>query len=179
MLAGVLGLGTAFVVRHVVLDASTYQNALVRADAYNRVYTDVLTDPQLTEAKEELLGNLGLGSLDPASARIIATNTLRWALPPSTVRLGTEALIDAVVRYLRGDSDRIAVRVDLGSVLSQLDDVTLAEARAAVAVARPLIAATVPQYRAGVAEFMSDVAAGRIPSVVPVASSRLPPARVA
>jgi hypothetical protein len=173
VLAGTLGLTGVVVVRRHLLDPSTYQDALVRADVYNRVYTDVLADPQLSETKEQLLGKLQLASLDPASARVAATNTLRWAVPPSTIREGTDALVDAVIRYLRGDTDRIAVSVDLTSVLSHLDDVIAADARAAVAVAHPIVMRTIPQYRSAVAAFLDEVARGRIPSQIPIPSSTL------
>jgi hypothetical protein len=36
------------------------------------------------------LGDLGLGDVEPSTARILTTNALRWALPPSTSRQGTE-----------------------------------------------------------------------------------------
>src|SRR5262249_36051392 len=96
VLAGVLGVTGALVVRRELLDAHTYQDAFVRADVYNRMYTEVLADPQLADTKEQLLGNLRVATLDPKSARILATNSLRWALPPSTIRQGTDALVDEV-----------------------------------------------------------------------------------
>ncbi len=34
------------------------------------------------------LGDLGLGDVEPSTARILTTNALRWALPPSTSRQG-------------------------------------------------------------------------------------------
>jgi hypothetical protein len=166
------------VVRRQILGASTYRDAFVRADVYNRIYTEVLADPELSKTKEQLLGSLRLESLDPVSARILATNTLRWALPPSTIRQGTEALVDAVIRYVRGDTDRFAVIVDLDPVLARLDDVTLADARAAIAVARPIVMRTIPQYRSALEAFLRDVAAGRISGKVPVAATGIADSQV-
>jgi len=170
VLAGILGISGVVVARRQLLDARTYNNAFVRADVYNRIYTEVLADPELSQTTEELLGNLRLDSLDPMSARILATNSLRWALPPSTIRQGTEALVDAVIRYLRGDASRIGVTVDLGGVLAHLDDVALADALAGVAAGRPIVERTIRQYESAVAAFLDEVATGRIPNAVPVAS---------
>jgi hypothetical protein len=178
VLAGVLGVTGVLVVRRQLLSASTYRDAFVRADVYNRVYTEVLADPELSTTKEELLGRLRLSSVDPASARILATNSLRWSLPPSTIRQGIEALVDAVISYLRGDTDRVSVAVDLDTVLAHLDDVTVADASAAVAVARPIVLRTIPQYGSAVADFLDEVAVGRISVRIPVAAPALAASQV-
>src|SRR5688572_26864741 len=73
------------VVRSYVLEPALYNGALTEADAYNRVYTDVLSDPELADVKEDMLGDIDLAGLDPASVRILTTNSLRWSLPPSTL----------------------------------------------------------------------------------------------
>ena len=49
------------VVRTVVLlDPATYRAALVEAEAYDRIYTEVLADPALADLKEDMLGDLGV-----------------------------------------------------------------------------------------------------------------------
>lgn len=178
VLAGVLGLTGVLVVRHRLLDAHTYQDALLRADVYNRVYTEVLADPQLAEAKEQLLGDLRLDGLDPQSARILATNSLRWVLPPSTIRLGTDALVDAAIGYLRGDSNTIVADVDLEKVLARLDDVTNADARAAVANAHATVVSTIGQYRAAVLDFLDGVVAGHVSPQIPVPAAAIADSQV-
>jgi hypothetical protein len=62
------------VVRDRVLDPSLYSEALVRADAYERVYTEVLADPELAELKEQLLGGLQLDRLDATQLRVLTTS---------------------------------------------------------------------------------------------------------
>src|SRR5690606_33078855 len=43
-------------VRGRLLDDDLYAAALVQSDAYERVYTEVLADPELADLKEDLLG---------------------------------------------------------------------------------------------------------------------------
>jgi hypothetical protein len=47
-------------VRGRLLDTDLYSSALVRADAYERVYTQVLADPEFAELQEDLLGGFGI-----------------------------------------------------------------------------------------------------------------------
>jgi hypothetical protein len=177
-LAGVLGITGVLVVHRQLLNARTYQDAFIRADVYDRVYTEVLADPELSGTQEQLLGEVRLESLDPASSRILATNSLRWVLPPSTIRQGTETLVDAVIRYIRGDTDTLVVDIDLTTALTRLDDVMLADARSAVAVARPVLERTIPQYGSAIADFLHEVAAGSISDRIPIASPALRPSQV-
>ena len=89
-------------VRGRLLDADLYSSALVRTDAYERVYTEVLADPAFAELQEELLGGLGIDESAATQVRTLATSSLRLGVPPSTLRRGTETFIDAVLGYLRG-----------------------------------------------------------------------------
>ncbi|HEX6425058.1 MAG TPA: hypothetical protein VFZ79_16355 [Acidimicrobiales bacterium] len=174
VVAGFLVSATVVVMRQRVLDASTYTGALVQADAYDRVYTEILADPELGEAKEDLLAGIDLGGLDPGSARILATNSLRWAVPPSTLRAGTERFVDAVLAYVRGDTGRIDGTVELDAVLGRLEDAAVHQVRAApLAAVGDELATTVGGYRAAVAAFADSLASGRIPATVPVAGGEV------
>src|SRR6476646_3297373 len=104
---GWLALSTAIIVRGKVLDEDTYTSALVSTDAYERVYTEVLADPEMAAIKEQLLGRIGLGPSTPTQFRALATNALRWAVPPSSLQPATEQLISDVLTYVRGDTDRL------------------------------------------------------------------------
>ena len=66
--------GAVIVVRGRLLDTGTYTAALVRTDAYERTYTEVLADPELAAVKEQLLGQLGLGPRSAVQARALGTN---------------------------------------------------------------------------------------------------------
>jgi hypothetical protein len=173
VVAGFLVSTTVVVVRRQVLDAGTYTSALVRADVYDRVYTEILADPALGEAKEDLLADIDLGGLDPETARILATNSLRWALPPATLRRGTERFVAAVLAYVRGETGRIDGSVDLDAALAGLEDAAIHQVRVALASGRDELATTLGDYRAAVAAFADSLEAGRIPAAVPIAGGEL------
>jgi hypothetical protein len=180
VVAGFLVTSTVVVVRQRLLDETTYTGALARAEVYDRVYTDVLADPELGEARAGLLGGVDLRGIDPDDARILATNSLRWALPPSTLRGGTERFIAALVAYIRGDTVRLDATVNLDAVLADLEDAAINQIRSALARVRDdaAPASSLDGYRAAVAQVAERVAAGRLPTSLPTAGPGLADADV-
>jgi hypothetical protein len=173
MAIGYVLLAGSVMVHGQLLDDRLYKDALARADAYERTYTEVLVDPDVTEATEALIGRLRMERLDPADARVLATNSLRWAVPPSVLRSGTERLITASLAYIRGDVDRIDAAVDLLPVLDRLDSVTSRYALAAMAARADRVSTTVAEYAAALDDFVESLSRGRIPASVPVPSTGL------
>jgi hypothetical protein len=168
---GYVLLAGAVLVRGHLLDERLYHDALARADAYDRAYADVLADPAVADTAEELLGRLDLRGVEPEVARVVASNALRWAVPPAVLRGGTERLITTTVAYLRGDIDRIEASLDVRSVLERIEEVAARQVRALLASAADQVAGSLAEYRAAVVRTLDDVAAGRIPSAVPVAAA--------
>jgi hypothetical protein len=168
---GYVLLAGAVLVRGHLLDERLYHDALARADAYQRAYTDVLADPAVADTTEELLGRLDLRGVEPEVARVVATNALRWAVPPAVLREGTERLIASTVAYLRGDVDRVEASLDLVQVLDRLEEVAARQVRTVLASVGEQVAGSLAEYRAAVVSAMDDVAGGRIPSAVPVAAA--------
>jgi hypothetical protein len=168
--AGFLVLSSAVVVRAGVLDPGVYTDAMVRADAYDRVYTEVLADPEMADALERLLGGLELPASAPAAAdlRTLGTTTARLALPPATLRRGTENAVGATLAYLRGDVARLDPDVDVQVVLARLDDAAGLHVASFLATARERATSSVADYRAAIAAFVDELAAGRVPAAVPV-----------
>lgn len=178
VLGYVLVASTAFV-RGPLLDERVYQDALARADVYQRAYAEVLTDPEVVTALEDVLGSVRLVGVDPAAVRVLSTNSLRWAVPPSVLRTGSERLVQQVAAYVRGDIDRIDADVDLQPVLDRVEDVVVERARAALALADDELSVTVDDFRVAVDEFTASIAAGEIPASVPVPAEGLDPEQVA
>ncbi|MBX3313082.1 MAG: hypothetical protein KF906_02080 [Actinobacteria bacterium] len=161
-------IATATLVRRKVLDADTYTSALADADAYDRVYTEVLTDPAFTEAVADLLGRL---EVDPALAPDAAatmTNALRWALPPHRVESGTDALIGSTVDYIRGDTDAFHPTVRMSDALDAVDAAAVTYTSTLIARAEVVEAGSMDDYRAEVDRFVARLRDGRIPGRVPV-----------
>ncbi|MEO6988274.1 MAG: hypothetical protein ABI239_06465 [Aquihabitans sp.] len=165
---GCVLLAGALLVRGTLLDDAVYTGALARADVYERLYTEVLADPELAEITEEIVGQLELEGVDPAEARTLATNALRWAVPPSLVRAGSEEVITETLAYLRGDQNEIIATVDLSVMLDRVEQAVIDHARTAMASMATKEIRTVEEYRTAVEELVALVAEGRIPDTLPV-----------
>lgn len=119
VLAGVLavvcvvvlvGAGT---VRATVLSRGFYQGVLDDERAYDRLYDEVLVDPDAQPVTRSLLARL------PVPEPVVTAN-LKTVLPPETVRELTDEQIAALLGYLRGETDTLRLSVDLSPVLGNL-----------------------------------------------------------
>lgn len=155
------------VVRRVVLAPSTYTSALVTADAYERIYTEVLADPELADAKEALLGDIGVSPNLAVQARALATNVLRWAAPPSTIQAGAEAVIEAALAYVRGDTPTVQADVAVDEVVARLHDSTLREVRTLLASAADRTVTSIDAFEAALGDLADQLAAGTVPDTIP------------
>ena len=109
VLLGVIGaflFAIASVIHANLLNTSFYTRALDQNRAYDRVYEDVLADPELAT---EIGRSLNLS--DPE--RSIAVSTLRALIPPQTLEKWSEEGLEAMVDYLAGDRDDLTPNVDL------------------------------------------------------------------
>jgi hypothetical protein len=165
---GFLLVSSVVVVRGRLLDDRLYADALVRSDAYERTYTEVLADPELADLVEELLGGLGVEGVDPVQVRAFSTSALRLAVPPSTVRRGTETFVAAVLAYVRGDVARLDADVDVREVLGRVVDAAVLRVQDVLASAGDRVTTSVDEYRTAVSAFADRLASGVIPDGVPV-----------
>jgi hypothetical protein len=173
---GFLVVASTVVVRTCLLDAGVYTSAMARSDAYDRVYTEVLADPELADVLERLLGDLDLPTSAPAAAdlRTLGTTTARLALPPATLRRSTEAVVVATLAYVRGDADRLAPDLDVQAVLDRVDDAAEVHVAALLASVRTRVSTSVAEHRAALTEFVDDLSAGDVPAAVPVLATTDP-----
>jgi hypothetical protein len=165
---GFVLVSSVVLVRGRLLDAGLYSEALVRTDAYERVYTEVLADPEFAELTEDLLGGLGLGAQEPTQVRALATSVLRLTVPPSTLRHGTETFIGAVLAYLRGDTARLDADVDGTEVLGRIRKGGIAWVHTRLAASTDRVATSIENYRVAVDSFADRLATGTVPDAVPV-----------
>nr|WP_206314830.1 hypothetical protein [Streptomyces coryli] len=104
--------GTA---RSTVANAAYYRTVLDEEDTYDRLYDQVLVDPEASGVTRNLLGRLPV-------PQAIVTSNLKTVLPPSTTRAMANQVIGQAVTYLRGDTDQLKLTVDLRPVLTNLGD---------------------------------------------------------
>src|SRR5919106_1936862 len=154
-------------VRGRLLNAGLYTTALVRSDAYGRVYTEVLADPELAELKEDLLGGVEAAGLEPRQVRTVATSSLRLAVPPSTLQRGTETFIAGTLAYLRGDTARFDGDVDVGEVLGRIRESAVAWVHSGLAAAGDRVV-TAEGYGEAFDAVADLLEAGTLPDTIPV-----------
>ncbi|MFJ7083288.1 hypothetical protein ACIQU8_08680 [Streptomyces griseus] len=102
-------------VRSTVASPGFYQAVLDEESAYDRLYSEVLVDPEISPVTRDLLAHL------PVPEALVTSN-IKVVLPPATVRALIDQQIEAVTGYLRGDRDELRLTVDLAPVLENLAD---------------------------------------------------------
>lgn len=80
-----------------LLDDSFYTRALADNDIYNRIYDELLIDPQLAEQSQKLLGDFDIPALD-------AVALSRKVITPSYLQTQVETNISNVMTYLKKEN---------------------------------------------------------------------------
>ncbi|MFJ1593549.1 hypothetical protein ACIOD0_25385 [Kitasatospora albolonga] len=109
----VLTVALTSTVRATVLSPGFYQSVLDEESAYDRLYSEVLVDPQTAPVTRDLLAHL------PVPEALVTSN-VKVVLPPATVRSLTDQQIHALTDYLRGDTRELRLNVDIEPVLANL-----------------------------------------------------------
>ncbi len=172
MVGAAVVVSSTIVVRSTVLSADTYLAALDEVDAFERVYTEALADPELAGLAVDLVGGTAVRREGANQARGVATAALRWAVPPSTLRGAVDATLNQTFAYLRGERDRFVVEVDASGVLERLEGVASAHVGARLAELRGRIEPDLERYRAAVDEMLADLERGVVPERIPVWGGR-------
>jgi len=90
-----------------------FQKALLEADVYDRLYTQVLIDPEIVDVTDQLMARLPV-------ERTVVTDNLRVVIPPSALRGVSERLAEQVADYCSGGGDDLDLRVDLQPVFENI-----------------------------------------------------------
>jgi ABC-type sugar transport system permease subunit len=142
--------------RATVLDPAFYSQSLADTHAYDRVYTQVLPDP----AVDDLLAGLPID-------RTLITANLRTVLPPSTVEGMTNEQIDRIVRYLRADTDDVALTVDLEPLFGNISGLANRYLAGDLGSGTTYQVASVSTFTGDLLSALDDIAAGRPPTSLP------------
>ncbi|MGW8064281.1 hypothetical protein ACVV2G_18915 [Streptomyces ziwulingensis] len=149
-------LAASAVVRSTVLDPEFYGRVLEDERAYQRFYDEVLVDPGSTPLTSDLLNRL------PVPQSTITSN-IKVVVPPETLRAMTDRQIAEVIHYLEGDRGRLRVTVDLEPVVANVERLSRAYFKDAVA---SLQQRSEPDFQAFVqrlSELAAQVVAGEAP----------------
>ncbi|MCK9924838.1 hypothetical protein MXD61_23720 [Frankia sp. AgPm24] len=139
-----------------VLNPAFYSQSLNRADAYDRLYTEVLPDP----AVGALLAGL------PIDGSLITAN-LRTVLPPATVEAMTDEQITRVVDYLRGQANDVELAVDLAPIFDNVSGLANRYIAGELGSGTTYRVTSVADFTEDVLSAINDIAAGRPPSSLP------------
>ncbi|MFF0015649.1 hypothetical protein [Streptomyces sp. NPDC005374] len=146
--------------RATVVSPAFYQSVLDEESAYDRLYDQVLVDPGTASVTRGLLARL------PVPEAVITSN-LKLVLPPETVRELTDAQVDAVVGYLNGDRDTLALNVDLRPVLANLNDLAQTYFGDLVSSVQQKAEPDFAAFSTDLEAALRNVVAGRVPAALP------------
>ncbi|WBB61592.1 hypothetical protein O7599_03275 [Streptomyces sp. WMMC500] len=149
--------GTA---RSTVADADFYRAALDREDAYDRLYDQVLVDPEASGVTRDLLARL------PVPEAVVTSN-LKTVLPPDTARALAEGVIGDAVAYLRGERDEPTLEIDLRPVLDNLGAVGNVHFADVVADLQDRPAPDYAAFQSDLGEAVNRIAGGERPAGLP------------
>lgn len=150
----------AATLRATVLERGYYQGILDDAGTYDRLYDEVLVDPESQPVTRNLLSRL------PVPEQVVTAN-LKTVLPPATVRELTDEQIAALVAYLRGDSDAVEVSVNLRPVLANVGELAQVYLGDLASADRASPEKEVQSALARLDKALDRVAAGRKPGGLP------------
>ena len=97
-------------VRDNFLTAEFYTESLSENDAYNRIYDEVLLDPEFEDTTDDLLGDIDISQEDIAGVA-------RDIIPPDYLQDQVEGAVRGVIDYLNKETDTPKVFIDLGPPL--------------------------------------------------------------
>lgn len=149
--------GTA---RSTVADAAFYRSALDREHAYDRLYDQVLVDPEASDVTRDLLARL------PVPEAVVTSN-LKTVLPPTTARAMADGVIGDAVAYLRGDRDEPTLEFDLRPVLDNLGAVGNVHFADVVANLQDRPAPDYAAFQSGLGDAVDRIADGERPGGLP------------
>ncbi|HLF04629.1 MAG TPA: hypothetical protein VI855_05380 [Dehalococcoidia bacterium] len=151
-----------------LLNDEFYTRALASENAYQRIYDEVLVDPEVRREIQGILGDSGLLSYQDL------LQVLREVAPPEYLQAQVEAAIESSVDYFAGDTDTWTAYVELGPALDNVKPALFRLVDRRVDVV-PLAQ---PDPRKGPVEqvtdlarqadaFFQDLAQGRVPAAAP------------
>jgi hypothetical protein len=156
----VVVLSVAATARRTVLETGYYQQVLDSQRAYDRLYDEVLVDPASSPLTRDLLAGL------PVPQDAVLAN-LKVVLPPTTLRQLVNEQINAALRYLRGDTAKLALSVDLTPIAANLTVLVQDYLGDLVAAVQHRDVPDFAEFMKSLTAGLDDLAHGKRPSSLP------------
>ncbi|MFI7341365.1 hypothetical protein ACIBUY_25905 [Streptomyces sp. NPDC050085] len=146
--------------RGTLLDPAFHASVLDEQHAYDRLYNEVLVDPEASPVTRDLLARLAVPEAQ-------VTSNIKLVLPPDTLRDLTRQQIDAVVGYLNGDRATLDLTVDLRPVLDNVDQLAQTYFGDLVSGLQRRDEPDFDRFTADVSGAVRDLTEGRVPAGLP------------
>lgn len=168
VVAGLLYLLVAVNLSQNLVESETYNIAISDTGAYDRIYEEVLADPEVEDHIGNLLGGVEFDQVDEV------TEIIREVMPPSYIQAQTEDNINRFTGFLRGEREELEIylrlrlpleRVEsavLGAVQRRLEELEIREPASTGCSVSHL-----QQLAAASAVPLSQLSAGQIPQSAP------------
>ena len=102
-----------------LVESETYSIAVSDTNAYNRIYQEVLADPEVKENIGNLLGGVEFDEVDEG------TEVLREVMPPSYLQAQTEDNINRLTGFLSGEREELEIYARLRLPLERVESAVL------------------------------------------------------
>jgi hypothetical protein len=149
-------------IRARLAEPDFYQHALRNADTYDRLYADLLQDPEFDRGEDSLLG--GIEFPEGTVLRVVER-----VVPPERLEGGVDRVIDYIVQFVK-DGGTFGLRMDITPFVQRVREVIPEETESAVESAPEVQVSEEDEERllARVNTAVSDLSNGRIPEAIPV-----------
>ena len=151
-----------------LVEPETYNIAISDTGAYNRIYEEVLVDPEVEGNIGNLLGDVEFDLADEGM------EVLREVMPPSYLQAQTEDNINRFTGFLRGEREELEICVRLRLPLERIESAVLGEVHQRVEeleIREPASTGCsvshLQQLAAASAVPLSQLSAGQIPRSAP------------
>lgn len=155
------------VVRDRLLDGRFYASTLNEQHVYQRVYSEVLVDPEVRELTDRLLGDFTTRGTQLADVTAVSNALLRLAVPPSALRLVAESVVNRVLAYVRGEVDELDATIDLSDAIGSINEAALPFLAEALSTLPRILLANLDRYEAQVESFAAALQRGEVPAAIP------------
>jgi len=98
----------------MLLNADFYSRTIAEQDTYNRIYDDVLLDPEMEKITQDLLGDIQVVSHKDI------VGLLKEIMPPEYLQSQVDGAIRRSVDYLNEDAETLEIYVELGPPLDRI-----------------------------------------------------------
>ncbi|MEX0781223.1 MAG: hypothetical protein WD557_01130 [Dehalococcoidia bacterium] len=149
----------AIAIRTRVAQPEFYTNALRDAEVYDRLYSDLLQDPEFGRGRDSLLGNMSF----PAQA---AVRVVERVVPAERLQAATTFVVDALVKFVR-DGGQLDLRLDISAFVERIQSIVPEEAEAQVEAAPSETVADDEGLLARVDQSLAELGDGRFPAALP------------